>query len=179
MISEKAKRSGLRKKILGLIPVYGHYKLEEELREWDRSVRDEAVFYLSKGEALLVNMLETAVTTRDRNVITRIEKSRKNLHTVKEKIKTQTYGYFPRFSPIKIDKKVLGSVLDLDEEIVSKSQNIKEKLQALLNKFEGGAEKEAILDLQDVEGSLQPIDSLLSKRFETLRTAVLEEEKHE
>ena len=175
MISEKAKRLGLREKILRFVPVYGHYKLEEELREWDRSIRDEAVFYLSKGENLLVNMLETAVAKRDRDSIARIEKGRKNLHTIKEKIRTQAYGYFPRFSPTKIDKKVLKGVLDLDEEIVSKSKNIHGKLQALLNKFEGGTEKEAILDFQDIASSLQPIDAMLSKRYKTLRTGVLED----
>jgi hypothetical protein len=99
--------------------VYGAYKVEEELREWDRSVRDEAVLYLTQGEKQLTTLLEHAVTLRDRAMIARIERTRKQAHGVKEQLRTAVAGYFPRFSPIQIrEERARGRPLSvmLDEK---------------------------------------------------------------
>ncbi len=39
MAAERAKRMGLKKRLLGLIPTYGRYKIEEG-RRWDNCARD-------------------------------------------------------------------------------------------------------------------------------------------
>jgi len=171
-IAEKSKHEGLRQKILRYIPIYGHYKLEEELREWYRSIRDNSLYHLSKTEDLINNMLEVEVSKRDRDSISKIEKSRRNIHIIKERIKTQTYGFFPSKSPIKIDKEILENILDVDEEIVLQSQKIFDKIQSIKNKYDTGSESEAIYDLTDSMVFISSIDSLLTRHFELLRTGI-------
>ena len=157
------ERSGLKDKLLRLIPVYGAYKVEEDLREWDRSIRDEAILHLSKSEESLLTMLEKAVETRARNSISQIEKSRRDIHAVKEKVRTSTYGYFPRLSPIKIKEQALKEALSLDEKIVATAKSLSDKVDVLSNKFEG-AEKEVLMDLQELKSDIKSIRELHLKR---------------
>lgn len=163
MIGERARRKDIREHLLGLIPVYGHYKLEEEIREWDRSVRDEAVLYLETSEKLLISQMEEAVNTRDRTKITLLEKCRSDLHMFREKVQTQAYGYAPRYTPVNVNRKVLEDVLDIDEEIVSDTRMI-----------------HGILDAEDplydkINSPLENAEELLKKREKLLRTGLLEE----
>lgn len=173
---KKSVRSGLKDKLLRLIPVYGAYKVEEELREWDRSVRDEAVLHLSGAEENLLTMLESAVSKRDRDMISKIERSRRDIHILKEKIKTSPYGYFPRFSPIKIREDVLKEALDLDEEIVDIAHSLSMKVEALSSRF-SGSEKEVLMDLNELGKDLQSIQENLGKRNVLLRKGFSEGEK--
>ena len=163
MIGDRARRKGLREHILELIPVYSHYKLEEEMREWDRSVRDEAVSVLEKSEQFLVSQMEEAVNIRDRARITSLESCRSDLHMLREKIKTQAYGYAPRYTPVKIDRKILEDVLDLDEEIVSDTRIIHGILEA------------GTPDYAKISSHLENAGGLLKKREKLLRTGLLEE----
>ena len=163
MIGAKAKRKGIREHLLGLIPVYGHYKLEEEIREWDRSVRDEAISTLESSEKLLVSQMEEAVNTRNRAKITLLEKIRSDLHIFRGKIQTQAYGYAPRYTPVNINRRVLEDVLDLDEEIVSDTRII----HGILDSEEPLYEK--------ISSHLENAEELLKKREKLLRTGLLEE----
>jgi len=161
---------------LRLIPVYGAYKVEEELREWDRSVRDETVLHLTRAEESLLSMLEMAVERRDRDTISRIERSRRDIHSIKEKVRTATYGYFPRFSPIKIKEDALKEALNIDEEIVDNVKSISDKVDVLSNKFEG-SEREVLMDLEELGVNIKTIRDYLSRRRILLRIGVSEEER--
>jgi predicted class III extradiol MEMO1 family dioxygenase len=168
-------RSGLREKILRIIPIYGAYKVEEELREWDRSVRDESILYLSESEDHLHVMLEKAVKRRDKETISQIEDVRKKIHSIKERVKTSTYGYFPRQSPIKIKENTLKTALAMDEQIVNESKRMSEKTDILSSKFTG-TEKEILMDLNEL-GNIKTINDLLLKRKLLFRKGQLEEVK--
>ena len=168
-------RSGLKDKLLRLIPVYGAYKVEEELREWDRSVRDEAIMHLTRSEDSLLSMLEKAVQKRDRDMISQIESSRKDIHTVKERVKTSTYGYFPRQSPIKIKEEALKEALDMDEKIVEGAKSISCKVDVLSSRFVG-SEKEVLMDLDELGVSIKSIRGLLLRRNILFRKGSSEEE---
>ena len=174
MISEKISKESLKEKILKYIPGYGHYKLEENLREWNRSIRDESDLFLSNCEKILMNILDFAVSKRDRNSINQIENIRKKIHMLKETINTQTYGYFPSFSVIKIDQEVLKSIINTDEKILENCKNLKNKLSNIEKKYNSGFEKEAILDLTDILQELNPIDSLIAERYEMARTGLVD-----
>ena len=163
MMGDRARRKGLRERLLGLIPVYGHYKLEEEMREWDRSVRDEAVSVLEKSEQFLISHMEEAVNTRDRARITSLESCRSDIHMLREKIKTQAYGYAPRYTPVKVNRSVLEDVLDLDEEIVADTRIIHGILDA------------GTPDYPKISNHLEKAGELLKKREKLLRTGLLEE----
>lgn len=168
------KRTRLRDKLLRYIPVYGAYKVEEELREWDRSVRDEAVLYLTRGEAQLTALLEHAVTLRDRAMIARIERIRKLTHGVKEQLRTAVAGYFPRFSPIQIREEALREALDLDERIVQQTQTFAAKLAVLAQRFAGN-ETAVLLDLDGLHTALGQIQTHLTRRAVLFRTGSVEE----
>ncbi|MBN1682424.1 hypothetical protein JW865_02600 [Candidatus Bathyarchaeota archaeon] len=170
MVVEKAKRMTLRKRILEFIPGYGHYKIEEELREWDRSVRDEAVKYLTECESSLNNLLKRAVDKRNRELIRSLEDSRKDIHLVKDRIKTQAYSYFPMMSPIKIDKKVLEKIIDIDDSIVQHS----EKLYSSLKTYTENLLGEENFNNIEIKRSLQPLDQLLLERERLSRTGFSE-----
>lgn len=168
------RRTGLRDKLLRYIPVYGAYKVEEELREWDRSVRDEAVLYLTRGEAQLTTLLEHAVTLRDRAMIARIERTRKHAHALKEQIRTAAAGYFPRFSSIQIREDALREALDLDEHIVQQTQTFAAKLAVLAQRF-AGDETAVLLDLDELHTELGQIQTQLTHRAVLFRTGSVEE----
>jgi len=162
------KKSGLKERLLRSIPVLGHYKIEEDIREWDRSIRDEAVHNITLAEDGLMSMLERAVDRRDRDIIAQIERSRKDLHMAKEKVNVAPYGYFPRSSPIKIQEEDLRAMLDIDEEIVDKTRSISEKIHSLSSRFEG-RENESLMDLKLLGEDLSSIVELTSKRTLLLR----------
>ena len=168
------QRTRLRDKLLRYIPVYGAYKVEEELREWDRSVRDEAVLYLTRGEAQLTTLLEHAVTRRDRPMIAQIERTRKQAHGLKEQLRTAVAGYFPRFSPIQIREDALREALDLDEHIVQQTQTFAAKLAVLAQRFPSD-ETAVLLDLEALHTELRQIQTQLTRRAVLFRTGSPEE----
>jgi phosphate uptake regulator len=174
VIGERAKREGFRRKLLGLVPVYGHYRIEEDLREWDRSVREEALSHLKHCEELLIDALDVAVTNRNREAASAIETGREAIHAMGERIRTQAYGYFPRFSPIKVDKRVLGEALDIDEKVVGRAKALLRDLEDSLTDFE--SDPDSPPNLRVIEKGLQPIEELVSRRMRLLRTGVSEEE---
>jgi predicted class III extradiol MEMO1 family dioxygenase len=165
----------LKEKIIRIIPIYGAYKVEEELREWDRSIRDESILYLTESEDNLHVMLQKGVKRRDKETISQIEDTRKRIHSIKEKIKTSTYGYFPRQSPIKIKETTLNTALSIDEQIVNESKAISEKTDILSSKFTG-TEKEILMDLNELE-NIKTINDLLLRRKLLFRRGQLEEDK--
>ena len=167
-------RSSIKSKLLRIIPIYGAYKVEEELREWDRSIRDEAILHLKRSENEILSMLEKAVKKRDRDIISQIESARKKLHNVKENVKTATYGYFPRSSPIKIKEPALRNALEMDENIVKVTQVIFNKIEVLSNKFKG-SNKEVIMDLAQINSEINDIQNHLTKRKLLFRKGNLEE----
>jgi cobyrinic acid a,c-diamide synthase len=171
MAAERAKRMDLKKRLLGLIPTYGRYKIEEGMREWDRGIRDEAVTYLTKSEEVLNDVLGVAVSKRDREMIAAIEESRRDVHTLKERIKTQAYGYFPRFSEIKINREALGKMLDVDDEILDHASKLSASLEAKRNNLA----MEESFDPYEVKRALQPIGELVMERERISRTGLVEE----
>ena len=179
MSSEKVKRKSIRQKILQFVPVIGHYKLEEEIREWDRSIRDESIDVMENCENILDKILESLVNARKRDSIIELEKSRKRVYKLKETIRTQTYGYFPSKSYIKIDRKNLETVFSIDEEITKSLRKFLEKLQAIFEKFERGSDTEALMDLSEGLSALNEADNLISKRSNIIRSGVESEEETE
>jgi hypothetical protein len=170
-----SNRTSLKNKLIRLIPIYGAYKAEEELREWDRSIRDEAILHLKRSEERIRSMLEKAVKDRDRTLISKVESARKKIHNIKENIKTATYGYFPRSSPIKIKESTLKNALEMDENIVKLAQGIYNKIEVLSNKFQDKS-KEAIFDLEQIYPEIRVIQDYLTKRKLLFRKGHLEEE---
>lgn len=168
-------RVSIKNKLLRIIPIYGAYKVEEELREWDRSIRDEAILHLKRSEDGILSILEKAVKNRDRDIISQIESARKKLHFVKENVKTATYGYFPRSSPIKIKETELKNALEMDENIVKLTQVIFNKIEVISNKFEG-SNKEVVMDLEQIYPEINEIQDHLAKRKLLFRKGNLEEE---
>lgn len=168
-------RSGIKSKLLRIIPIYGAYKAEEELREWDRSIRDEAILHLKQSEDCILSMLEKAVKDRDREIVSKIESARKKIHTVKENVKSATYGYFPRSSPIKIKESALKNALELDENIVKLAKVVYNKIEVLSDKFQDKS-KEVIMDLEQIYPEIRVIQDQLTKRKLLFRKGSLEEE---
>ncbi len=171
MAAERAKRMNLRGRLLGLIPTFGRYKVEEGIREWDRSIRDEAVTHLTKSEEVLNDFLRVVVSKRDREMIAAIEESRRGVHTLKERIKTQAYGYFPRFSEIKINKGALERMLDVDDEILNQASKLSASLEAKRNNLA----MEESFDPFEVKRAIQPIGELVMERERLARTGLVEE----
>lgn len=171
MAAEHAKRIGLKKRLLGAIPTFGRYKIEEGIREWDRSIRDEAVTHFTKSEETLNYVLGVAVSKRDRKMIAAIEESRRDVHALKERIKTQAYGYFPRFSEIKINRGALERMLDVDDEILNHASKLSSSLEAKRNNLA----MDESFDQYEVKRALQPIGELVLERERIARTGLVEE----
>jgi hypothetical protein len=162
--SIRSKLAALKAKIIRSIPVYGHYREEEDLREWDRSVRDEAIASLNDAERSIARLLSDAVQKRDRNSIGKIESLRKECRSRRETIRTAAYAFWPRFSPIKIDGNVLTSVLNLDESVLQECDGIRVALQSPVGTWE-----------TDLSGRFKKMDNLLNSRMRLLRTGKVEE----
>ncbi|MFP3951022.1 MAG: hypothetical protein ACLFVP_02615 [Candidatus Bathyarchaeia archaeon] len=172
MKREEAKRVTLKKRLLKLIPVYGSYRIEEDLREWDRVIREEAQENLSYGIQVLINLIESALMRRDRELIEASESLREKIKILRENIKTQGAGYFPRFSPIKIDSKVLEKTIDIDSYIVEKTGSIKNNLLAIAENEDPG---ELISDLRSVTFQIYDVRDLLEDRRDLIRSGLMEE----
>jgi len=169
---EEAKRVTLKKRLLKLIPVYGSYRIEEDLREWDRAIREEAYENLSTGIHALINLIESALMRRDRELIEASESLRERLQLLREETKTQGAGYFPRFSPIKIDGKALERTIDIDSDIVEKTDAIKNKLMLI----SGEEEPEMIINsLKGMSSQIYRVRVLLEDRRDLLRSGLVEE----
>jgi len=161
--SIRSKLYALKAKIARSIPVYGHYREEEDLREWDRSVRDEAITSLNDAERSIARLLSDAVQKRDKETIVKIENLRKECRSRRETIRTAAYGFWPRFSPIKIDGRLLSSVLNLDEVLLQECDGIRATLQNQADAWE-----------TDLSGRFKKIDELLNSRIRLFRTGKVE-----
>jgi hypothetical protein len=162
----QAKRAGIRERLLRLVPVYGHYRIEEDLREWDRSVRDESVDILTNAETSIARLLSDAANTRDRETLLKFDMLRKELHLLKDKIRISAYGYFPRFGPIKINEQVLKQVLDTDSEIVHKCTILEEHVRNLTKETNEASLKEI------VSHWVTPVDDLVTQRSKLVRRGI-------
>lgn len=175
----RSRLSDLRKKIIRAIPIYGHYREEEDLREWDRSIRDESITSLQRAEKQIESMLPFWVAERDRSKISAIESLRGNIRSRRETIRTSAYGFWPRLSPIKIDGTVLNAVLDVDENVLSTCDQLLNQVTQEVGKMRTISDKEeqtkAFGDLEAlVSNHINSVDSLISRRLGMLRTGKVE-----
>jgi len=168
------KLHSLKTKILRPIPAYGHYRIEEALREWDRVVRDEIVGSLKEAERQIEKLFQHYATNRDTVRINSLDGSRKTIRSTRETIRTSAYGYWPSFSTLKVDDKALLHVLDIDEEILEKgdqlARNLLQKANTILSSKVADEEQrlfeEFTITVRDTSGN---VDALLSERHSVLR----------
>jgi len=120
--------NSLKAKIIRLIPGYGHYRIEEDLREWDRAVRDEALLLLKQAEKEVERVFQYYVPGRDMDRIRLLNEGRKDIRSTRETIRTSAYGFWPSFSALKINEKALIAVLDIDEDILTESRKLADDL---------------------------------------------------
>ena len=177
--SIRARLGVLKKKIVRAIPVYGHYREEEDLREWDRSIRDECISSLQRTEKQIESMLPLWVAKRDKNKIAVVESLRGNIRSRRETIRTSAYGFWPRLSPIKIDGTVLRAVLDVDESILSASDRLLDQVTQEVARMrtisDGDQQTKALSDLEVMLTShINSIETLALRRLGMLRTGKVE-----
>ena len=146
-----------------IIPIYGVKKAQEELRQWDRSIRDETILHLKRSEDWIISMLEKAVKDRDKNIISKIESTRKKIQNIKENVKSTTYDIFPSSSSIKIKKSTLKHALEMDEKIVKRTKVVYKKIETLSDTFQDKS-KEVIMDLEQIYPEIRVIQDQLTKR---------------
>jgi len=177
--SIRDKLSSLKAKIIKSVPVYGHYRIEEDLREWDRSIRDESINSLKGAENGVESLLGFYVTKRDRDRIGFFDNYRRDIRLRRETIRTSAYGFWPRLSPIKIDENALKMILDTDEKVLSECESFSRYVQETLNKIRSTSnEKETTEELKEFDSSfinkIGRIDDLIGKRSMIIRSGKLE-----
>jgi hypothetical protein len=179
-ISDHAQKrlTSLKTKIIRLIPGYGHYRIEEDLREWDRAVRDQALISLKEAEKAVESVFQYYVPSRDLGRIRLLEESRKDIRSTKETIRTSAYGFWPSFSGLKINEKALVNVLDIDESILSESRKLADDLlQGAKYLVSVQSEEDRTAKLTEFVSAVQEIlgnvADLISKRSQLLRTGIL------
>ena len=168
-------RSSIKSKLLRIIPLYGINKAQEELKQWNRSIRDETILHLKRSEDWIISMLEKAVKDRNKDFISNIKSARKKIQNVKENIESATYDIFPTNSPLKIKRSSLKNALEMDEKILKLSQVIYDKIEVLSDKFQDKS-KEVILDLEQMYPEIRVIQDQLIKRKLYFKKENLEKE---
>jgi hypothetical protein len=115
---EQAKdERGLIEKGVSWIPGYKGYKEKEMRRAVDKQVRDSLAKKLAARARKLTALQQKLLTSGGLEWMDDIEKLVARLQTVRDRIKTASYGYAPFFDLTKVKEDDLDRMIQFDQEL--------------------------------------------------------------
>jgi hypothetical protein len=116
-IEQAKSERGLIEKGVSWIPGYKGYKEKEMRRAVDKQVRDALAKKLDARARRLTALQQKLLTSGGLQWMDDIEKLVARLQTVRDKIKTASYGYAPFFDVTKVKEDDLDRMIQFDQEL--------------------------------------------------------------
>lgn len=165
---ERAKEErGLLEKAVSWIPGYKGYKEKEMRRAADKQVRDSLARKLDARRRKLTALQQELLTSGGLQWLDDIERLVARLQTVRDRIKTASYGYSPFFDLVKVKEDDLDRMIEFDEALGAGLAEVDEAITGLQEAVRAKAEiGEAI---QSADDALVALNETFSRREDVIK----------
>ncbi len=165
---ERAKgERGLLEKAVSWIPGYKGYKEKEMRRAADKQVRDSLAKKLDARRRKLTALQQELLTSGGLLWVDDMERLVARLQTVRDRIKTASYGYSPFFDLVKVKEDDLDRMIEFDEALGAQLAEVDEAITGLQEAVRAKAEiGEAI---QAADEALVALNETFSRREDVIR----------
>jgi hypothetical protein len=141
---------GALEKFIAAIPGFKGYKERETRRDADKLLRNHLADQLDEQRRRARRLQEDLVSSGQVMLVDDLDRATNKLQTLRDRVKTASYGYAGFFDAVKVNETELDALYDFDNSLLGEVPNIATALDAVaaaIPKKEGVAE--AISNLAD------------------------------